>query len=185
MNLVPFRLSVCGVGEIEGFAQAGVSHVLSILDPYTPVPAAFARFAPHRRVDFRFHDVVEGDGWDVPPPGAAEVEEIIAFGRALAAETVGHLLVHCFAGVSRSTASAAILLALDHPGREDEVFATLAAIRPRSWPNSAMIAEADRLLGRRGRMVAAMKDHHRRVAAAHPDLVAVIRNVGRGHEIPA
>jgi len=185
VSLLPFRLSVCGVGELDGFAGAGVSHVLSILDPYTPVPAAFARFAPHRRVDFRFHDVVEGDGWDVPIPGAAEVAEVIAFGRALAEDAVDHLLVHCFAGVSRSTASAAILLSLAHPGREEDVFATLAEIRPRSWPNSAMIGHADRLLDRKGRLVAAMKAHHRRVAVDHPDLVAVIRNVGRGHEVPA
>src|SRR5271154_1014214 len=40
-------------------SAAGVTHVLSILDPGWPEPEAFNAFAPHRRLELRFHDVIE------------------------------------------------------------------------------------------------------------------------------
>ncbi|NBC94875.1 MAG: hypothetical protein GVY27_00820, partial [Deinococcus-Thermus bacterium] len=44
--LVPYRLTICGLGELAGFADAGVSHVLSILDPDWPEPQAFRLYPP-------------------------------------------------------------------------------------------------------------------------------------------
>lgn len=182
-RLLPFPVSICGVAELHGFATRGVSHVLSILDPYTPTPAAFAVFRPHRRHDMRFHDTIVGDDLGKPLPQDEHVEAVLAFGEALAGEPVDHLLVHCFAGVSRSTASAVMLMAQRNPGREAECFAALHDIRPRCWPNSAMIGIADRLLGRKGRLIEAMRKHHREVAGRHPDVVDLIRSVGRSHEV--
>lgn len=182
-GLLPFRLSICGVRELPDFATRGVSHVLSILDPYTPTPAAFAAFRPHRRQDMRFHDAIAGDDLNMPLPQDDDVAAVLAFGRSLAREKVDHLLVHCFAGVSRSTASAVMLMAQDNPGREAECFAVLHDIRPKCWPNSVMIGIADRLLGRKGRLIEAMRGHHREVAGRHPDVVELIRSVGRNHEV--
>ena len=182
--LVPYRISVCGVAELDGFATRGVSHVLSILDPLTPAPFAFDHFTAHRRVDLRFHDVVGDEHPDQAPPDQSDASRVIDFGRSLGAGAAEHVLVHCWAGLSRSTASAAILLALDNPGREAEAFAALHDIRPRAWPNSRLIAHADRLLDRRGRLIEAMREHHRQVAIRLPDLVRIIRDVGRGHEVP-
>jgi predicted protein tyrosine phosphatase len=87
-------------------------------------------------------------------------------------------------GISRSTASAAILLAQAAPGHEDAVFESLHDIRPRCWPNSRMIGFADELLDRRGGLVRAYEAHKRRILRHHPDIAELVRNVGRGHELP-
>lgn len=177
------RLSICGLNELPGFAFEGVSHVLSILDPDWPDPEAFEAFPRHARATLRFDDVVDpGPGYE--PPEAGHIADILAFGDRLGGEPVTHLLVHCHAGVSRSTAAAAILMAASHPGREPDAFRVIADIRPRSWPNSRMIALADAALGRGGALIAALKAHHRWVTQEHPDLAELIRLHGRAHEVP-
>src|SRR3984893_2176490 len=104
----PFRLTICGIPELDEHCAAGVTHVLSILDPDTPDPPAFAAFAPHRRLALRFHDIIEliPDGL---PPSRDDVARLLAFGRELGEPAGNHLLVHCHAGVSRSTAAAALI----------------------------------------------------------------------------
>ena len=44
-TIAPFRISVCGIEELQGHCETGVSHVLSILDPDWPVPEAFGDHA--------------------------------------------------------------------------------------------------------------------------------------------
>lgn len=41
-----FRVTICGIPELDEHCAAGVTHVLSILDPGWPDPAAFAQFGP-------------------------------------------------------------------------------------------------------------------------------------------
>lgn len=182
-KLVPFRLSICGLSELDGYCDADVSHVVSILDTHHGEVEVFGRFRPHAREDFRFDDVVE----ELPGrmlPSEAEVTRLLRFGQGLAGGGASHVLVHCFMGVSRSTAAAAILLAQDNPGREAEVFEALEDVRPRNWPNRVMIAHADRLLQREGSLFRAMVEHHRTITRRYPDLAELIRSVGRGHEVP-
>jgi predicted protein tyrosine phosphatase len=76
-------------------------------------------------------------------------------------------------------------MALNNPGREADVFQALGEIRPKAWPNSSLIAQLDKLLGRGGALVEAMKAHHIAVASRHPDMVDLMIEVGRGHELPA
>ena len=54
-----FRFTICGIPELGTHCAAGVTHVLSILDPEWPDPPAFAEFAPHRRLALRFHDIID------------------------------------------------------------------------------------------------------------------------------
>ena len=58
-DLASFWLTICGIAELDGHSAAGITHVLSILDPDWPDPPAFAAFAPHRRLALRFHDIIE------------------------------------------------------------------------------------------------------------------------------
>ena len=106
-KLLACPLTIRGVEELDGFARVGVSHVLSILDPYQPEPPIFGRYRPHRRTTMRFHDVVTAvDGHQ--QPSETDVERILEFGRDVASSEPLHLLVHCYAGVSRSTAASLI-----------------------------------------------------------------------------
>ena len=181
--LLPYRITICGLGELAGHAQAGFTHVVSILDPERADPEDFTAYGPHRRVLWRFDDVLSS-GLGMTVPCEHDVRKILALGEELLAEGADQLLIHCHAGISRSTATAVILMAQNNPGRETEIFAELSRIRPRSWPNSLMVGIADDLLDRRGALSAALRAHHARVAAAHPDLAEQIRINGRAHELP-
>lgn len=184
-GLLRHRLTICGVRELDGFAASGVSDVLSILDPAQPEPPVFTGYAPHRRTTLRFHDVVlPAEGYTLP--GAGDVRGILDFGEQLAARgDAGHLLVHCFAGVSRSTAAAAMLMAQRNPGREEQAFMALLEIRPRAWPNSHMVALADAMLGRRGRLRAGLDAYYRAALKRYDGLADYIRSIGgRDHELP-
>ena len=198
MPATGWRLTVCGLDELREHGGREVSHVLSILDPGWPDPEGeFAAYAGHhRRLTLRFHDVIE----DLPghePPGPGHVEAVLRLGadldeehgtggagEAAAGLALRHLLVHCHAGVSRSTAALAILLARKLPGEEAAVFARIREIRPQAWPNSRMVAFADDQLGSRGRLVAALRDHYRHQLRARPELAAGMRAMGRGAEVP-
>jgi predicted protein tyrosine phosphatase len=179
------RLSICGLDEIAALRDRSVTHVLSILDPAWPDPAAFAEWRPHVRHTLRFHDIIaEYPGFDAPTH--KHVESVIAFGEAIEAvgEPVGHLLIHCHAGISRSTASMAILLARETPGQEAAVFERLRAVRPQAWPNSRMIRLADDILGCGGRLIAELREHYLRQVDRRPELTEMIRSLGRDAEIP-
>jgi predicted protein tyrosine phosphatase len=99
-------------------------------------------------------------GPDFVLPQIEHVEAILRFGRSLmtdAERQQAHLLVHCHAGISRSTAAMAMLLAQADLGEdEDRVFARIEDLRPQAWPNSLMIGMADELVGREGRLSAAL-----------------------------
>lgn len=180
---LPFRLSICGLDELPAYAADGVSHVVSILDPEYPDPEDFAGYLPHRRAVLRFDDViVTGDLYQAP--GAGDVAAILDVGRELEADGATHVLVHCHAGVSRSTAAAALLLAQRMPDGVDQVFDEVHRVRPRSWPNSLIVRLGDAQLGLGGRLVAAMQRHHARVALDYPELAAMLRMGMRAHEVP-
>jgi predicted protein tyrosine phosphatase len=171
--LLAYRITICGLAELRAHARTGVSHVVSILDPDWPDPDDFRAYGPHRRVVWRFHDVTE-TGPGVTAPELRDVEAILALGESLRAEPVEHLLIHCHAGVSRSTATAVILMAQDNPDREAEVFTELARSRPRSWPNARMIGFADALLGRDGALIGALIRHRRRIAAEYDEFAELL-----------
>jgi predicted protein tyrosine phosphatase len=176
--LVPYQITICGLTELSAHARSGFSHAVSILDPDWPDPKDFAAYAPHRRVVWRFHDVIE-TGPQVAAPEATDVAAILDFGASLRAEQAGHVLIHCHAGISRSTATAVILMAQDNPGRELQAFAELARVRPRSWPNSRMIAMADVMLSRSGALLAELRRHQHRAARAYPEFADLLARYER------
>lgn len=179
-------LTICGLTELGAFQNANVTHVLSILDPGFPEPADFAAYGPHKRLTLRFDDIID------PTPGMAlperhHVEALLEFGKGLAAavdDPLNHLLVHCHAGISRSTASMAILLAeARRETSEDAIFAHIREIRGQAWPNSRMIGMADELLGRGGSLVAALRRHYAEQIRLRPDIAEIIVRGGRKREV--
>lgn len=184
-QVAPFRITICGIPELGEHCAAGVTHVLSILDPDWPDPAAFDDFAPHRRLALRFHDVIETEPGRLAP-SSADVERLLAFGREMHEPAGTHLLVHCHAGVSRSTAAAALILAQAHPDRPGrEALEAVARIRPRAWPNLRILEFGDALLGRRGDIVSAAGAIYRRVLDRDPYMQDLMIEGGRGREVIA
>jgi predicted protein tyrosine phosphatase len=178
------KVTICGISELGEHCEAGVTHVLSILDPHWPDPEAFADFPPHRREALRFNDIIA----PVPEavvPNEDHVAQLLAFGRDVeVAGEFAHLLIHCHVGVSRSTAAAALLLAQEDPARPAEAIVTeIGRLRPRAWPNLLLLELGERALGRAGQIVPAVAAQYRRVLAADPYFAKYIREHGRSREV--
>ena len=187
VSALAFGITVCGIEELAGHSETRASHVLSILDPSTPAPEAFGAFGEHEKLELRFDDIVdETVGMQAPQPG--HVEQILAFGRSLAAEKPGgaHLLVHCHAGISRSTASMVLILAQAMPEQPAaSIVAMVHGIREKAWPNLRLIEMGDALLRRDGALVQAASALHWVQIGRRPHLVEFMERGGRGREIAA
>jgi predicted protein tyrosine phosphatase len=184
-GIVPFGISLCGIEELAGHCEVGVSHVLSILDPDWPVPEAFGAFGEHAKLELRFHDIIEDQpGLIAPQP--EHVASLLAFGHDLRAErgTDAHLLVHCHAGVSRSTASMALILAQTLPGLPGQrIFTEILRIRPQAWPNLRILELGDAPLGRGGDLVSAAAELYRLQLDRRTHLAEAMEAHGRGREV--
>ncbi len=183
-SLVRNNITICGIPELPLFREAGVSDVLSIIDPAAPEPEVLAGFAPHRRRTLRFDDLLfEAPG--MMAPSEADILAILQFGADLESRgDAAHVLVHCHAGVSRSSAAAALLMAQHNPGREEDAFLALLELRPQAWPNTRMVEIADVLMERHGNLAAALTVYRRALLRIRPHLGEMVVNVGRSHELP-
>ena len=127
---------------------AEITYLISIGDGDDPLPAGYENAA--RRLRWLIADVVTEEG-----ATEDDIKRIINLAEQLHSES-GTLLIHCEAGISRSTATALIMYAcwLGH-GREDEAMQRVVAQRPYSSPNRRMVALADKLLALDGRLLQA------------------------------
>ncbi|MDD3445113.1 MAG: protein-tyrosine phosphatase family protein [Zavarzinia sp.] len=144
---------VCPWAEVPVVAKrVRPSHLVSLLDP-GDWPETPPEVDPDRHHRVGVHDYAEPqDG--VIAPAEEHVRALIDFLRGW--DTSAPILIHCFAGVSRSTASALITLALHNPGREVEAAEAIRLQSPAASPNRRILRIADGLLGLDGRLMAAL-----------------------------
>jgi predicted protein tyrosine phosphatase len=136
-------------GAILSAADSDVSFLISIGDPQDVLPAGFDNVTEKIRLTF-------ADAYDGTGAKEHDVQRIIDAARTLATRP-GRVLIHCAAGISRSSAAAFIIhTVLLGPGREDEAMARVLAQRPIAKPNRRMLEIADRLLERGGALTAAL-----------------------------
>jgi predicted protein tyrosine phosphatase len=154
---------VCSLARIEEtVSRTDAGWMLSLLSEGTAVTRP-ATISEDRHLHLKMHDIVEAQE-GLTPPGEEHVRSLIDFGRSW--DRRKPLIVHCFAGISRSTASAYIIAAALAPERDEaELAATLRRLSPSATPNTRMIALADRMLGRERRMVEAIGSIGRGVEA--------------------
>ncbi len=133
---------------ICGLLGPGMAH------PPLPVP-------PHRRLRLSFHDTPRSR------PGhttvsTRDIARLLAFARRWhrardGAVAGAPLVLHCWMGISRSPAAAFIVHCALRPRENEMTLARqLRALAPCATPNPRMVALADALLGRQGRMRAAI-----------------------------
>ena len=69
------------------------------------------------------------------------------------------MVVHCYAGISRSTASAFAVACALNPARSEAAIARqIRQVSPFAWPNRLIVTIADKLLDRQGRMIRALDE---------------------------
>ncbi|AWN38519.1 tyrosine phosphatase family protein [Methylobacterium radiodurans] len=148
-------LHVCSLARLpETVAATGAGHVLSLLTSGN-APDLPDTVPPDCRAVIAVSDIAAATDGHVLADDT-HVERIIAFVRAWPRERP--LIIHCWAGISRSTAAAYIAACALRPERDEaEVARALRAASPSATPNPLFVALADRILGREGRMVAAIQ----------------------------
>ena len=144
---------ICPLADVHDHAAAfRPSHVLSMLGD-DEFPATPPGIAAERHLRLRFHDIDE-PAYGLQAPEPHHIRSILEFGAAWAAS--GPVIVHCFAGVSRSTAAALTLVAQANPGQERAAARLLRERAPHAKPNRRMIRLADEALGLGGRLADAV-----------------------------
>ena len=139
----------------------GALDVLTLINADTPVERPTSILAD-RHLFIGVSDIVEPvEGMVLPD--TSHLDQLLEFGRRWDRKTP--LAIHCFAGISRSTAAAYILAVAINPDLDEKALADeLRRRAPTATPNALLVALADEKLGRNGRMVEA------------------IRSIGRGEE---
>lgn len=131
------------------------SHLVSWLAPPAAAPEIALSIPPERRLLLLSHDVtIETEGLQAPTRD--DVARLLAF----ASEWDGArpLLAHCWAGVSRSTAAAYVIACARSTRPEAQIAQALRSASPGATPNTLIVAHADALLGRGGRMIEAIAE---------------------------
>lgn len=128
----------------------GIGRVLGLLAGCNEHPELPELAASGNHLKLTMHDIaVPLDGMTVP--GAEHVERLIAFISDW--DRKKPMLIHCWAGISRSTASAYIAQCMLSQNKSEEELANqLRQVSPSATPNPLIIAHADTILGRNGRM---------------------------------
>jgi predicted protein tyrosine phosphatase len=155
---------VCSLSRAQRLIdEHGARHVVSLLAPETP-HQRFPGVARKRHLRLSFHDISQPmEGYAAPR--SADAERLMDFVKTW--DRQAPLLIHCWAGISRSTAAAyAALCLLEPPGSEEALALRLRQASPSATPNKMIVALTDQLLGREGRMVRAIEKIGRGVEAS-------------------
>jgi predicted protein tyrosine phosphatase len=129
------------------------SHMVTLISPDHMIETPEG-FPAARHLKLGINDVADPAA-GTHPPGREHIEALLAFARGWDASTP--FLIHCWAGISRSmAASYTVLCDRLGPGREIEIARAIRRRAPHAAPNTLLVAHADAILGRDGRMIAAL-----------------------------
>ena len=140
-------------GLPDALKTHGPSHLVSLLSPEHMIatPDGFPA-ASHLKIGV--NDIIDpADG--TAPPTLEHMDALLTFARDWDAKAP--MVIHCWAGISRSMASAfTILCDRLGPDREIEIARAIRQRAPHAQPNRLLVSHADEALGRGGRMIAAL-----------------------------
>lgn len=143
---------VCSLARLHDTVAAhDASHVATLINHATPVQRP-ASITPDRHLFLGMSDITEAiDGHILP--AEEHVQRFLSFSQDWGARREKPMVVHCWAGVSRSTAGAFIAACALAPDMPEQVWAQQIRERsPTATPNARLVAIADDMLGRGGRM---------------------------------
>ena len=145
---------VCGLRQAqEQIELHGARSVIGILSPETQHPV-YHGIADHQHLRLSFSDINEETA-GLTAATADDAQRLIDFIQAW--DRKAPLLIHCWAGISRSTATAfAAMCMLNPKANEMQLAARLREASASATPNRLITAKVDSLLRRDGRMVEAV-----------------------------
>ena len=145
---------VCGLARAQEQIDLHKIHsVIGILGPETAHPT-YRNIALRQHLRLTFNDINE-EAAGMKAASADDVDLLLNFISAW--DKKAPLLIHCWAGISRSTASAFAALCLLQPSVDEmELALKLRLASPSATPNRLIIKHVDDRLGRKGRMLRAV-----------------------------
>jgi predicted protein tyrosine phosphatase len=149
-------IHVCSLAALPSTVQiTGASHVLTVMANVAQVQRPISVLpANHLRV--QMDDITEAAEGFVAPSDI-HIEQVLNFVRGW--DRNAPLVVHCYAGISRSTASAFAAVCALNPHRDEIAIARqIRAASPIAAPNRLVVSLADKALGRGGRMLRALDE---------------------------
>jgi predicted protein tyrosine phosphatase len=147
-------IHVCSLAALpETVRRTGASHVLTVMANVHQVMRP-ETIRPENHLKVSMDDIVE-DMQGFVAPTAGHVTQVLDFVRGWNRQAP--LVVHCYAGISRSTASAFAAACALNPQRDELAIArAIRAASPIAAPNRLIVGLADQALGRDGRMLRAL-----------------------------
>lgn len=167
---------VCPLSKVMSLASTRQpQRVVSLLDPNSSFPQLKEYGDRHHKASV--HDIPTSiDGLNAPCE--TSVGQVIRFVSDW--DRSAPILIHCYAGISRSTATAFVTACLHNPkADEEEIAQTLRDASPTASPNMLIVEIADAELGRRGRMTRAIE----RIGRGYPSWEVI--GEAKPFEIPA
>jgi predicted protein tyrosine phosphatase len=148
------RLLVTPLSSLaDALSAHAPSHLITLLSPENMIdtPPGFPA-AMHLKLGI--NDIVDPLA-GTAPPARQHVDALLQFSRGWDAKQP--LLIHCWAGISRSMGSAfTILCDRLGPGNEDRIARAMRERAPHAQPNRLLVRHADEALGRGGKMLQAL-----------------------------
>jgi predicted protein tyrosine phosphatase len=147
-------IHVCSLARLHATVETtGAGHVVTLLKDTDRVERPRTILAANHLILGMDDISAPLDGYVMP--GDEHVRRLIAF--ALGWDRRRPMVVHCYAGISRSTAGAYVAACALNPRRDEVAIARdLRRASPTATPNARIVSLADEMLGRAGRMVAAI-----------------------------
>ena len=174
---------VCPLSKVRALIEARApERIVSLADPDHGFPDAGPDYL-NRHLCLSFHDATVTVDDDVAPT-ATHAATLVSFLRDWTRRAP--LLVHCRAGIGRSTATAFIAACLHNPKTDEHTIAcTLRRASPLARPNARLVELADATLGRQGRMIAAIEETGR--GLSWQDVAQALQANGEGvpFELPS
>jgi predicted protein tyrosine phosphatase len=149
------RIIVCPLSQLPlTVAAHEASHLVTLIKDGTRVERPTS-IAAERHLFLTFDDITE-EMFGMIAPAEEHASALLSFVDTWDQKLP--IVVHCYAGISRSTAAAFITMCALRPKRsEAEIARSIRTASPSATPNIRLVGFADRLLGREGRMVAAIE----------------------------
>lgn len=149
-------LHVCSLAHLPGTVQATrASHVITVMADVDRVLRPPSILQDNHLVISMDDITEEAEGFTAP--ALDHVERVLNFGRRW--DRAAPMVIHCYAGISRSTASAfAVACALNPNRSESQIARQIRNVSACAHPNRLIVSHADRLLGRGGRMLRALDE---------------------------
>lgn len=149
-------IHVCSLADLPATVETtGARHILTVMGNISKVTRP-PSVLEENHLMISMDDIIEpADGFVAP--SQEHVERALSFVRKW--DRAAPLVIHCYAGISRSTASAFMAVCALNPHRDEASIAKqIRAASPSAYPNRLIVTLADRALGRQGRMVRALDE---------------------------